>query len=110
MSWTEGFIERCLEDVPQGRYRRRAEAELRDHLECLRQSSTEAEALSLMGDPELLRKKYYAAWSRTFQAPMGWLGAIAGGCLLMGTLYLCTAALLSLLGFTYDSVALHPQT
>lgn len=65
MNRTEEFIGRCLRDVPPGRYRRRADAELKDHMECQRQVSTEAETLEAMGDPEQLRREYYAAWSRT---------------------------------------------
>lgn len=110
MNWMEEFISQVLVDVPAGRYRERTEKELRDHMEALRQSCSEEEVLSLMGDPERLRSEYKAAWNRTLQARAGRLGTIAGGCLLMGTLYLLTAVILSTLGFTYDSVAAYPHT
>lgn len=39
MKWTENFISQCLAEVPEGKYRTRTEAELRDHLECQRRTS-----------------------------------------------------------------------
>lgn len=119
MNWTEEFIGQCLAEVPPGKYRTRAGKELRDHLECRRRALAEAgrteaearaEALAAMGDPDRLRGEYRAAWNRTFQARAGRLAVIAGGCLLMGTLYLLTAMILSALGFTYDSTAAYPHT
>jgi len=119
MNWAEEFISRCLAGVPEGKYRTRAGKELRDHLECQYRALTETgrtedeartEALAAMGDPDRLRNEYRTAWSRTLQARTGRLGVIAGGCLLMGTLYLLTAVILSTLGFTYDSVAACPHT
>lgn len=110
MNWMEEFIRLVLADVPAGRYRERTGKELRDHMEALRQSCSEEEVLSLMGDPERLRGEYKAAWSRTLQARAGRLGTVAGGCLLMGTLYVLTAIFLSLLGFTSDAVYLEPHT
>ena len=38
MNWTEEFISQVLADIPAGRYRKRTEKELRDHMETLRQS------------------------------------------------------------------------
>lgn len=108
MNWMEEFIRLVLADVPAGRYRERAEKELRDHMEALRQSRSEEEVLSLMGDPERLRGEYKAAWNRTLQARVGRLGTIAGGCLLMGTVYICTAVFLSVLGFTTDAISIRP--
>lgn len=108
MNWMEEFIRLVLADVPAGRYRERTEKELRDHMEALRQSRPEEEVLSLMGDPERLRGEYKAAWSRTLQARVGRLGTIAGGCLLMGTVYICTAVFLSVLGFTTDAISIRP--
>lgn len=108
MNWMDDFIARCLVDVPAGRYRERTEKELRDHMETLRQSRSEEEVLRLMGDPEQLRGEYKAAWNRTLQARAGRLGTIAGGCLLMGLLYICTAVFLSVLGFTTDAISTRP--
>lgn len=110
MNWMDDFIARCLVDVPEGKYRERTEKELRDHMEKLRQSCSEEEVLTRMGDPERLRREYKAAWQRTFQARAGRLGTIAGGCLLMGVLYIGTALFLSLLGFTSDAVYAEPHT
>lgn len=108
MNWMGEFISQVLVDVPAGRYRERAEKELRDHMEALRQSCSEEEVLSLMGDPERLRGEYKAAWSRTLQVRAGRLGTVAGGCLLMGTVYICTAVFLSVLGFTTDAISTRP--
>lgn len=117
MNWMEEFIGQCLAEVPPGKYRTRAGKELRDHLECRRRALAEAgrteaearaEALAAMGDPNRLRGEYRAAWTRTFQARAGRLAVIAGGCLLMGLLYICTAVFLSVLGFTTDSISTRP--
>lgn len=105
MNWMEEFISRVLADVPAGRYRQRAEKELRDHMEALGQSCSEEEVLSRMGDPERLRGEYRGAWNRTFQ---GRFRAIAGGCLLMGLLYICTAVFLGVVGFTTDAISTRP--
>lgn len=117
MNWMEEFIGQCLTEVPPGKYRTRTEKELRDHLECQRRALAEAgrteaearaEALAVMGDPDRLRGEYRAAWNRTLQARAGRLGVIAGGCLLMGALYICTAVFLSVLGFTTDAISTGP--
>ena len=117
MNWMENFIEQCLAEVPPGKYRTRTEKELRDHLECRRRALAEAgrteaevqaEALAAMGDPDRLRGEYRSAWNRTPQARTGRLGVIAGGCLLMGTLYICIAVFLSVLGFTTDAISTSP--
>lgn len=107
--WMEVFISQCLTDVPPGKYRARTEKELRDHMQTQLRFLSEAEALQVMGDPERLRKEYKAAWARTFQARTvrgtRCTGVIAGGCLIMGTLYICTALFLAMLGFTTDSTS-----
>lgn len=96
MDWKEGFIRRVLAAVPAGSWRRRMEAELRDHLDSQcralaeagrTQDEARAEALRLMGEPEKLKKEYEAAWRRRPEAKLrgaaGWLGAvIVGGILL----------------------------
>lgn len=123
MNWMDNFLIESLEKVPNGRYRKRAEAELRDHLETQCRTLTEAgraaeeaqtEALRLMGEPEKLQGEYEAAWRSTLEGRLNGLGqrlgVIAAGCLLMGALYIYTAMFLSLLGFTYDGVSPHPQT
>lgn len=91
MSRTEEFINQCLKDVPQGKYRRRTEKELRDHLECLRGGSTEAEVLRLMGDPERLRKEFYIAWKQTPLCRANWI--ISGGFVIWGLICLSMALL-----------------
>lgn len=88
--WMDEFISQCLASVPFGKYRRRAEKELRDHMAELRQSMTEAEVLQTMGDPEQLRDEYKTAWERT---PLGRvcrtaLGVIAVWCLIFLSMYL----------------------
>ena len=71
MEQMEHFIRRILADVPPGRYRSQAEAELRDHMETQygdltgggKQHREALEAvLHTMGDTEALRKEYAAAW------------------------------------------------
>lgn len=42
MNWMDVFIGKTLETVPEGRYRKRAEAELRDHMETQCRALTEA--------------------------------------------------------------------
>lgn len=123
MNWMDVFIEHTLEKVPEGRYRKRAEAELRDHLETQfralieagwTEDEAQAETLRVMGEPEKLQGEYEAAWRRSLPARLETLGrrlgVIAAGCFLMGALYIYTAMFLSLLGFTYDGVSPHPQT
>ena len=96
MKWTDAFINDTLKHVPMGRYRRRAEAELRDHLETeyralmeagRTEDEAQAETLCVMGEPEKLKEEYEAAWKRRPEAVawagLGWLGAvIVGGMLL----------------------------
>lgn len=87
MNWMDNFLIESLEKVPNGRYRRRAEAELRDHLETQYRALTEAgrtpeeaqkETLCLMGEPEKLQEEYKAAWRRSFPERMAALGRCLG--------------------------------
>lgn len=116
--WMETFISQCLTDVPRGKYRARTEKELRDHMETQYQVLTGAGAsppearsriLDTIGDPERLREEYKAAWRRTLQARTAGVSAhipaLFLGCILMGTLYILTAAFLGSMGFTYDAEA-----
>ncbi len=92
MDWKQRWIDQVLSEIPEGRYRRRTEAELRDHLEtqCLAlveagrtRDEARSEALRLMGAPEALQREYAAAWRRSWPARLEELGrqlrAWAGG-------------------------------
>ncbi len=92
MNWQQQWIDEVLSEIPGGRYRRRVEAELRDHLEtqCLAlmeagrtEDEARSEALRLMGAPEALQREYAAAWRRSWPARREELGrrlrAWAGG-------------------------------
>lgn len=77
MNWQQQWIDEILAEIPMGSYRRRVEAELRDHLESHCRALTEAgrtpdqaraEALRTMGEPEALREEYQAAWRRSWPA------------------------------------------
>lgn len=116
--WMDNLISQCLADIPQGKYRDRAEKELRDHMETLYLSLTESgmgpdhaqgEALRTMGDPKKLRAEYETAWRRTFPAravnAAFNLPYICFGCMLMGGLYIMTFFCLAVVGFTYDAVS-----
>lgn len=100
MNWMDDFIENTLEKVPEGRYRKRAEAELRDHLTTQYRTLTEAgrteaeaqaETLRVMGEPEKLQEEYEAAWKRNLPARLETLGRRIGswamGCALMGSVH-----------------------
>lgn len=116
MDWKQIWIDEVLNEVPAGRYRKRAEAELRDHLETQcrafmdagrTEDEAQSEALCVMGKPEKLKEEYKTAWRRS---PAGLLdlAAYAGpgiivGCVMMGILYIFTFILLGALGFTYDA-------
>ena len=74
MNWQQQWIDGILAEIPAGAYRRRLEAELRDHLDSQYRALTEAgqtpdqaraEALRAMGEPETLREEYKAAWRRS---------------------------------------------
>ena len=65
MTWQEEFIKACLKKVPAGEYRRRSEAELREHLENLMEERKAAglgeeelrrEVLARMGNPGQLQR------------------------------------------------------
>ena len=96
MNWMDVFIEHTLEKVPEGRYRKRAEAELRDHLETQfralieagwTEDEAQAETLRVMGEPEKLQEEYKAAWRRSLPARMEALGRCLGT-LIMGMVVL----------------------
>lgn len=116
MNWTQQWIDQVPANIPAGSYRKRMEAELRDHLETQRRALMEVgrteleaqtEALRVMGEPETLREEYRAAWRRSLPGRLETLGrrlgTWAGGCVIMGSLYILTSMLLGLVGFTYDA-------
>lgn len=109
MNWTDTFIDNILEQVPQGRYRRRTGAELHDHLETQcralmdagrTEDEARAETLRLMGEPEKLQEEYEAAWRRRpeawVRAGLGWLGAVMIGCVLLYAAFGLTLFLLAM--------------
>lgn len=88
MDWIKQWIKEVLADVPDSGYRTRTEKELHDHLETEYRALTEegrrsdearSEALDAMGEPEKLKKEYYAAWRNTLESralgAVGWCGA-----------------------------------
>ncbi len=96
MNWEQRWINEVLSEIPEGNYRGRAAAELRDHLETQCRALMEAgrtwdearsEALRVMGTPEVLQKEYMAAWRRSWPARLEELGrrlrAWAGGLAVM---------------------------
>ncbi len=96
MDWKQQWIDEVLAEIPGGSYRRRVEAELRDHLETQCCALMEAgrtrdearsEALHVMGAPEALQREYAAAWRRSWPARLEELGrrlrAWAGGLAVM---------------------------
>lgn len=107
MNWTQQWIDEVLAEIPPGRYRQRLEAELRDHLETQCRAlmeagwtgeAAQAEALGVMGEPEVLREEYRTAWRRTFEAKaraaLGYLGAAVGGSLILFEMFVLVTALL----------------
>ena len=109
--WMEGFVSRCVSEIPDPGYRRRLSRELTDHLlslaEELESSGLPAReagsrALSAMGDPRELAGLYGAQW-RGIHSPRYWLPKLWRSCALAGSAYLFTCFLLSLLGLTYDA-------
>lgn len=109
MNWMDDFIDNTLEKVPEGRYRKRAEAELRDHLETQCRALTEAgrtgeaartETMRVMGKPEKLRGEYEAAWRRTLEGRMNALGHRLEpwvlGCAVMGGVHFLICALVGM--------------
>jgi len=94
MNWKQQWINEVLEEIPAGSYRKRAEAELYDHLETQCHALMEAgrtqdqarkEILRVMGEPEALQKEYAAAWRRSWPARLeelvhrllAWAGGLA---------------------------------
>lgn len=112
--WMEDFISQCLTDVPPGKYRTRAEKELRDHMETQLQFLSKEEALQVMGDPERLQREYKAAWERSLPARLEELGRClvtwaVGWAIMLGTHLLISCAVggichmaLSLPGDSWD--------
>lgn len=107
MNWQQQWIDEILAEIPMGSYRRRVEAELRDHLESHCRALTEAgrtpdqaraEALRTMGEPEALREEYQAAWRRSWparaEALRRRLKAWAVGLAVMGGVHFLVAFLL----------------
>lgn len=125
MKWTDAFINDTLKHVPMGRYRRRAEAELRDHLETEYRALMEAgrtedeartETLRVMGKPEKLKEEYEEAWRQSIPAQLEELGrrvgAWVGGCFVMALTHFLAFLFLFLLrqaAARLPSVSLNPQ-
>lgn len=74
MNWKQQWLNEVLSEIPTGGYRERVEMELRDHLETQCRSLMDAgrtrdeartEALRFMGEPEILKGQYGAAWRRS---------------------------------------------
>ncbi len=74
---TNDFLERCLSNIPEGRYVRRLRKELEGHLAALEADLTaagyppeeaRAEAVRRMGDPAALNRDYLAAWQNSLPA------------------------------------------
>lgn len=118
MDWKAQWINQVLAEIPAGSCRKRMEAELCDHLETRRcalmesgrtEAEARAEALCAMGEPDKLRVEYRAAWRRSLPGRLETLGhrlgVWAGGCVIMGGLYILTFMLLGWVGFTYDGVS-----
>lgn len=72
-NWIDDFVSRCLNGVPAGDYRARAEKELWDHLLSLERGLEQAGyapeearilAQSRMGDPAELSRRYAREWRR----------------------------------------------
>lgn len=108
MNWQQQWINEILEKIPAGSYRRRIEAELRDHLETqcralMESGRTEAEAraeaLRAMGEPDKLQEEYRAAWRRSWPAQAEELRRLvkawAGGLAVMGGVDYLVAFVLS---------------
>ena len=114
MTWTADFLNRCLEDIPPCRYRRRLQAELEDHLFSLAADLEETglspedaqeQALAYMGDPEKLNRSCREEFHRRQQAdPLHQFKILFNASLFMGGLYLFAFFfLLPMLGFSVDA-------
>lgn len=123
MTWQEEFIKVCLKKVPGGEYRRRSEAELREHLENLMEERKAAgtgeeelrqEVLARMGDPEQLQKAYQAeGLRRKALEPRYTAECWLVSCVWMDLCWFVLYLLLAAVGFGNDSGAFplygHPE-
>lgn len=123
MTWQEEFIKACLKKVPAGEYRRRSEAELREHLECLMEERRAAgmgeeelprEVLARMGDPVRLQKSYQAEeLRRKALEPRYTAECWLVSCVWMDLCWFVLYLLLAAVGFGNDSGAFplygHPE-
>ena len=112
MNWMDTYIRLCLARVPHSGFRRRAAAELADHLELLAADlkagglspqQARAAALERMGDPQVLARNYEAVWQHRARSPRYSSPRIGLGCILTGLVYLLTLTALGALGVTYDA-------
>lgn len=112
MNWMDTYIRLCLARVPHSGFRRRAAAELADHLELLAADleagglspqQARAAALERMGDPQVLARNYEAVWQHRARSPRYSSPRIGLGCILTGLVYLLTLTTLGALGVTYDA-------
>jgi len=71
--WTDSFLEQCLDGLPKDKYRKRAQAELTDHLLELcadlesggySPEEAQARAVELMGEPAELNPSFREEWVR----------------------------------------------
>lgn len=96
MNWKQRWIDQVLAEIPGGRYRRRMETELCDHLETYcsalmeagkTESEARAETLRMMGEPDKLREEYSEAWRQILPGRLAVLAhqlkSWAGGCAVM---------------------------
>lgn len=107
MDWKQQWIDEVLGIIPQGYYRRRAEVELRNHLEDRHRTLTEpgmtesearAEALRTMGELDKLQKEYMAAWRQSPERKLTVRSAVVIGCILILFAYLLTTAFMHIAG------------
>lgn len=108
MDWKQDWIDLVLDEVPQGAYRKRLEAELRDHLETQcrafmdagrTQDEAQTEALCVMGTPEKLKEEYEAAWRRSPAVRVRRGVDIAASCAIMWVLHYVIVMLLLMFYF-----------
>ena len=108
------YLERCLAQVPESRYRARLRSELEAHLGDLAESflagvyaAPEAEKLAMekLGSPEWLQEEYREAWLRQ---PERWrrdLGRLFAGCGLALAGHFAALVFLEKLGSVSDAAA-----
>ncbi len=111
--WMEPFLEACLAGVPASDYRERLKGELAGHLEELEAEVEECGlspeqarrlALERRGEPPAIGRACREEFLRRRSIKPGWCaGRLWMGCLLMGSLYILTLALLGALGVTCDA-------